>query len=111
MDGEKTLDDILTEAAGGTPAPEDVKPEDVKPEDPAPEDPAPEDPAPEDPAPEDENLRTRSPIQLKKYAINSRSQKRNGIKFKALSSVLQTETMTLSLKILRQKMVKSTMMR
>ena len=33
MEGDKTLDDILTEAAGGTPAPEDPAPEDVKPQD------------------------------------------------------------------------------
>jgi hypothetical protein len=65
MDGEKTLDDILTEAAGGTPAPEDPAPEDPAPEDPAPEDPAPEDPAPEDPAPEDVKPQDKKPNPIK----------------------------------------------
>lgn len=58
-DNKVTLDDLLNEAAGGDPAPQDPNPapEDPTPNDPnpAPEDPTPNDPAPEDPAPQDPN--------------------------------------------------------
>lgn len=54
-DNQLSLEDLLNEAAGGSPAPEDPAPEDPAPQDPALEDPAPEDPAPQDPAPGDPN--------------------------------------------------------
>ena len=48
-DNQLSLEDLLNEAAGGSPAPEDPAPEDPAPADPAPQDPAPEDLAPEEP--------------------------------------------------------------